>query len=198
MKPSYFVRTLAVLVLAVWCALPAAAQRRADRPAKKLTLNVPAAVQAAYADRFGGTAPTPVWDRERGNVWQASFRLPSTGAASARFDADGRWLETTQAARAKELPPNARAYILERYPKQRVRGVAFVTRADATRRWKVHVAGQRLFFDPTGHLLATTPARGMVAKQRGPKARKTAPIVGEPPAPAPVAVPVAGPAQAER
>ncbi|MBC7447537.1 MAG: PepSY-like domain-containing protein [Hymenobacteraceae bacterium] len=159
--------------------------------------NVPAVVRSAFADRFGPPAPTPTWDRERGGIWQAVFRLNGGGAASARFDKQGQWLETTRTAAVKELPADARAYVVANYPQKRIKGAALITRADDTQRWKVNIEGERLFFDHTGHLLRAAPTRGVAKdKARRKGAKKSVGILAEPTI-APPSTPSV-PAQAER
>ena len=159
--------------------------------------NVPAAVRSSFAERFGPPAPTPTWDRERGGVWQAVFRGTDGAATSARFDRQGTLLETTRAAAIKELPADARAYVLVHHPNKKIRGAARITQADNSQLWKVSIDGQRLFFDHTGHFLRTAPARGQ-AIARGPRrgAKRTAAIVADPGNPSPAAPAAAG--QAER
>ncbi len=189
MRLSTLFRTGCAFLLGLALAAPVGAQPGLN--------NVPAAVRSSFADRFGPPAPTPTWDRERGGVWQAVFRHNNGAAASARFDKEGHWLETTRSVSVKELPADARAYVVENYPQKRIRGAALITRADETQRWKVNIDGQRLFFDHTGHLLRSAPTRGIASeKPRRKGARKTAAILAEPgnTAPAPSTVP----AQAER
>ena len=159
--------------------------------------NVPAAVRSAFAARFGPPAPTPTWDRERGGVWQAVFRAADGVATSARFDKQGNLLETTRVVKAKELPADARAYVLTHEPGKKIRGAALVTQADATKLWKINIDGKRLFFDYTGHFLRAAPARGqVVAKTHKRAAKRTTDVLGEPVNTAPAAPTV--PAQAIR
>lgn len=136
--------------------------------------NVPSVVQKAFTERFGPTGPATTWDRERGNIWQAAFRLTDGTAASARFDREGHWLETTRRVSAKELPAGARSYVLTHHPKKKIRGTALVTRADDSKLWKVSIDGQRLFFDHTGHFLHRAPARGTATARTTPRHEKKA------------------------
>ncbi len=169
----FFLRAASAFIIALALALPAAAQPGLQ--------NVPTAVRAAFAQRFGPPAPKPTWERKRGNIWQAMFRLPDGVAASARFNRQGGWLETTRVMAVKNVPAGARAYVLTHFPNRNMRSAAHITYADQSQVWRVSVDGQRLFFDSTGHYLRTAPARGVATAT--PKARRkspTAPILADP------------------
>ena len=152
--------------------------------------NVPAAVRTAFAQQFNGVAPTPSWNRRHGNCWEAAFRQSSGKAAVTTYAADGTWLQTAEVVSVKEIPTNARAYLLTEYAKKPPRRAARVTHADGTLTWQAYAGRQRIVFDRTGHLLRA--GRDAKPLALGARKRRTAPILdGAPAAPAVEPVPLA-------
>ena len=152
--------------------------------------NVPAAVRTAFATQFNGAAPTPTWNRRHGNRWEASFRQPTGKAAVTTYAADGTWLQTAEVVPVKEIPTNARTYLLTEYASKSPRRAARVTHADGTLTWQAYAGRQRIVFDRTGHVLRA--GRDAKPLALGARKRRTAPILDAvPPAAAVEQVPVA-------
>jgi hypothetical protein len=89
---------------------------------------VPAVVRDAFRSKFPGVGEVE-WKRKGDKTYEAEFRLKDVETA-AKFDAEGKWLETETAVEPADLPKEVRAAVAKDFKDCKVIETQRVERAD--------------------------------------------------------------------
>lgn len=111
--------------------------------------NPPAAVQAAFSQKFPG-AKAVDWSKEKNGDWEAEFKLPDTGKElSVTFSPDGLWLETETEIPVADLPAPVAAALKGK----KVKEAARIEKSDGSVWYEAEVKHKDWMFDASGKKL---------------------------------------------
>lgn len=111
---------------------------------------VPVVVKSAF-QKSHPNAKELKWEKEKAN-YEVGFEERETDY-SALIDASGKILETEVEIKINELPANAKAYVAQHYPGQKIKEAAKITDNKGVVTYEAEVKGKDLIFDNTGKLL---------------------------------------------
>jgi Skp family chaperone for outer membrane proteins len=125
----------------------AGAQQTGEKSTK--SVNVPAAVAAAFAKQYAGV--TPKWEKEDGD-YEASFEQHDK-ETSVVYTAAGQLKETEVEIAVNELPAAATAYLAKNHPNAKVKEAAKITAANGVVTYEAEVKDKDLLFDVNGNFI---------------------------------------------
>lgn len=111
---------------------------------------VPVVVKSAF-QKSHPNAKELKWEKEKAN-YEVDFKERETDY-SALIDASGKILETEVEIKINELPANAKAYVAQHYPGQKIKEAAKITDNKGGVTYEAEVKGKDLIFDNTGKFL---------------------------------------------
>lgn len=136
-------------ILSLFIALATLSCTNAQEHEKGKSIQVPAAVDNAFSQKFKSTKP--VWEKE-GNDYEANFTYEGK-ETSAVFTATGTWLETETEIPVSELPATAKGYIQKNYKDVAIKEAAKIIHADGKINYEAEVKSKDLIFDASGNFI---------------------------------------------
>ena len=132
-----------------------AAKTATKKAEKKESHDAPAAVKAAFKQRFP-TVTKVAYDLEKNGEYEAEFKINGV-EMSANFTPDGTWRETETAIPVSALPVNIAQVITTKYPTATVVGAAKIELSDNSTHYEADLktAGKKseVVFDATGNVV---------------------------------------------
>lgn len=122
----------------------------AQKHEKSDSITVPAAVEAAFNQKFNSVKP--VWEKED-STYEAEFTYEGK-ETEALFTATGEWLETETEIQLSDLPAPAANYIQKKYKKTAIKEVAKIYHADGKITYEVEIKSKDVVFDEAGNLIS--------------------------------------------
>jgi len=122
------------------------------------TIEVPQAVQAAFAKKFP-QAEEIEWETEDETTYEVDFTLHNR-RVSAYFEADGTWLETEAEISAADLPEAIKNTIATEFANYEMEGIKKVEKANADLTYEVELESEEedmaieVLFDEDGQVLS--------------------------------------------
>lgn len=115
--------------------------------------DIPALVQARLQKQFPD-AKNIQWEKEHGN-YEAGFQ--SKGIKySVLVNSSGTLLETEVPVAISSFPAQSKAFILKKYPNQKIKETSKITDSKGVVTYEAEVNGKDLIFDTKGNFLKET------------------------------------------
>lgn len=115
--------------------------------------NVPTLVQSALQKQFPD-AKNVKWEKEHGN-YEAGFQ--SKGIKySVLVNSSGTLLETEIPVAINSFPAQSKAFILKKYPNQKIKETSKITDSKGVVTYEAEVNGKDVIFDTKGNFLKET------------------------------------------
>lgn len=121
-------------------------------PGKEVPVTVVTAFQKQYPE-----VKKVTWEKEEGN-FEAEFKTGKTVYAVV-LDTSGNIVETEISIPTDELPLNAREYISNNHPQEKIKEATKITDAQGNITYEAELKDNELFFDHNGNLIKTINAK---------------------------------------